>query len=294
MWIIIFLYLGPIIYFFISIIIDFISDNINDYKRKHYYKEEEIINVTTYNNNNITPNDIMLLFISQIKMHRSQYFVINYKVYNDKNEQNYAWSVRTIKQIYGWGTIYNIRFHFSNGWVALSFSDDKFISGGKSSKNYYICGYDFGTDDIEKILDVCGEESRIKWRMNNREPKENLPFNYIPLSNKVSSSNKNSYGTSSDNTSYGTSSNNNKSNKKKEEKSTNENTTKSDLLSFYRNLLGLKLKFSREELKKSYQDAVKKYHPDRYGTSSQRDRDNAEMLMKQVNEAYEKLKAVAG
>jgi len=285
MWVVIFLYLGPIIYFFVSIIVDSISDNINEYKRKHYYKEEEIINISTYNNNNITPNDIMLLFISQIKMHRSHYFVINYKVYNDKNEQNYAWSVRTKKQIHGWGIIYNIRFHFSNGWFALSFSDDEFISGGKSSQKYYLCGYDFGTDDIEKTLDICKEESRIKWKMNGREPKENFPFNYIPLTDEVSSSN---------NTSYGTSSNNNKKNKKKEEKSTYENTTKSDLLSFYRNLLGLKLKFSREELKKSYQDAVKKYHPDRYGTSSQRDRANAEMLMKQVNEAYEKLKVLVG
>ena len=36
--------------------------------------------------------------------------------------------------------------------------------------------------------------------------------------------------------------------------------------------------------------AIGKYHPDKYGTSSPRDRENAERLMKQVNEAYEALK----
>jgi DnaJ-class molecular chaperone len=53
------------------------------------------------------------------------------------------------------------------------------------------------------------------------------------------------------------------------------------------------LHFSHDELKKCYREAVGKYHPDRYGSSSLRDRENAEMLMKQVNEAYEKLKVFA-
>jgi hypothetical protein len=281
MWIVIFIYLGPIIYFLVSFIVDSVSDKRKRSKWKKYYGEEEIIYVTTYNNNNITPNDIMLLFSYQFMQHIDSYYIIKYKVYNDKREQNYAWSVKTTKQTYGWGIIYNIRFHFSNGWVYLSFSDGKFISNGQSSHMYFSPDYsiNLGTGDIDRILDVCREESKIKWKMNGREPKGNLPFNFIPLSNNASN---------------GTSSNSNKTNKKKEEKSSYESTIKSDLLSFYRNLLGLKLKFSREELKKSYQEAVKKYHPDRYGTSSQRDRANAEMLMKQVNEAYEKLKAVAG
>jgi len=296
MWIVIFLYLGPIIYFLVSIIVDSVSDKIKGSKCKKYYGEEEIIYVTTYNNNNITPNDIMLLFSYQFMMHIDSYYIIKYKVFNDIREQNYAWSVRTTKQTYGWGIIYNIRFHFSNGWVYLSFSDKKFISNGQSSHMYFSPDYsiNLGTGDIDRILDVCREESKIKWKMNGRDPKGNFPFNFIPLSNNVSSSSNNNYSTSSNNASNGTSSNSNKTNKKKEEKSSYENTTKSDLLSFYRNLLGLKLKFSREELKKSYHEAIKKYHPDRYSASSQRDRANAEMLMKQVNEAYEKLKVLAG
>jgi preprotein translocase subunit Sec63 len=77
------------------------------------------------------------------------------------------------------------------------------------------------------------------------------------------------------------------------QKSSNGNSSSADLFSFYRNLLGLKLRFSQIELKNAYREAVGKYHPDRYGSSLPRDRENAEMLMKQVNEAYGKLKAVA-
>jgi len=275
MWIGVFIIFGPIIYYVVDIIVDSISNNIKRAEWKKYYGEEEIINVTTYNNNNMTPNDIMLLFLSQFRLHKHHNYVINYKVFDDKKQQNYAWSVRTTKKTYGWGIIYNIRFHFSNGWVYLSFSNEEFVSGGQQSHEYYICDFDSGTGNIERILDICGEESRIKWKMNGKEPKENLPFNYIPLLSKISSSNGYRSKINEEETSY-------------------KNTNPFDLLSFYRNLLGLKLSFSHEELKKSYHEAVKKYHPDQYSASSQRDRANAEMLMKQVNEAYEKLKAVAG
>ncbi|WP_461246807.1 DnaJ domain-containing protein [Treponema sp. R6D11] len=274
MWIVIFVFFGPIIYLLVHIIVDSISEKINEYKRDKYYEKEEIFNVSEYNNNNITENDIMLLFISQFRLHKSRYYCVDYEVYNDKDEQNYAWSVRTIKETFGWGVIYSIRFDFSNGCVYLSFSGDEFISRGKSSKKYYLSTFDFGTGDIEKTLDICREESRIKWKMNGMEPDENLPFNFIPLLSSSSSSG----GYRS---------------KNQEEKTSYENTNQSDLLSFYRNLLGLRLRFSLEELKKSYHEAVRKYHPDRYSSSSQRDRANAEMLMKQVNEAYEKLRAVA-
>jgi preprotein translocase subunit Sec63 len=97
--------------------------------------------------------------------------------------------------------------------------------------------------------------------MNGRKPAKYSPFNYIPLSESYRSS--------------------------------QEDSSQFDPASFYRNLLGLKLHFTHDELKKSYREAIGKYHPDRYGASSPRDRENAEMLMKQVNEAYEKLKKIA-
>ena len=68
----------------------------------------------------------------------------------------------------------------------------------------------------------------------------------------------------------------------------------STMTAFYRNLLGLKLQFTNAELKTAYRESVVKYHPDTYGASSSRDRQNAETLMKQTNEAYEVLKRMAG
>ena len=67
-------------------------------------------------------------------------------------------------------------------------------------------------------------------------------------------------------------------------------TTPPDSLSLYRNLLGLGPHFTDEELKMAYRNAAAMYHPDRYATASRRDRENAEDLMKKVNEAYEMLK----
>jgi hypothetical protein len=65
-----------------------------------------------------------------------------------------------------------------------------------------------------------------------------------------------------------------------------------DSLALYRNLLGLRPGFTSNELKAAYHDAAVKYHPDRYAAASRRDRENAESVMKQINEAYAILKAV--
>ena len=62
------------------------------------------------------------------------------------------------------------------------------------------------------------------------------------------------------------------------------------MISFYRKILDLKLNFTQGELKTAYRRAAEKYHPDRYTSASSRDRENAETLMKQINEAYEILK----
>jgi len=67
--------------------------------------------------------------------------------------------------------------------------------------------------------------------------------------------------------------------------------TPPDSLSIYRNLLGLAPRFTGEELKAAYRNAAAIYHPDRYASATRRDRENAEDLMKKVNEAYECLKA---
>jgi len=273
MWIFIFLFCGPIIYLVVSGVVDSISYKIKESERRKYHGEQELISFTTYNSD-LSNHDIMLVFRDQYKKHIHHYYSISYEIYDGKENQNYAWSVKTTKETFGWGIVYNIRFNFSNGWVCLSFSRNAFTIGGQSAEEYYIYTTNCGYYNIEKTLDICKEEARIKWKMNGKGSEEDLPFDYIPLPGR--------YKTSS-----------NESRSKKENKSSYDDTTQSDLFSFYRNLLGLRLHFSNDELKKCYRDAVGKYHPDRYGSSSTRDRENAEMLMKQVNEAYEELKIFA-
>jgi len=255
------LFFSPFIYLIVSCVVDSISDKVNEIKRKKYYGEEELVNFTTFNDSSVTNDDIILLFFSQFRKYWQLKYVLNYKIYTGRDEQNYAWSVKSTKQSYGWGNIYNIRFHFSNGWISISYSNKDFYSNGSISLPYYCEGRDFGTPCIENTMKMCKDEAKSMWKIYGKVPTEYLPFNYIPLSN--------------------------------ENKSSEENKTQFELMSFYRNLLGLKLKFSYNELKKSYREAVGRYHPDRYSTSSLRDRENAEMLMKQVNEAYETLKGIA-
>jgi hypothetical protein len=272
MWLFSFLIIGPFIYLIVSNIVDSISGKIKKVNNKKLYGEEEIINVTTYQNDNITEDDIMHFFKSQIIKYIQKYFIIKYNIYTDKEKQNYTWSVKTTKQTYGWGTVISIQFHFSNGWVNIKFSSSGFSSGGQSSKDYFLSSSPLHGDVmIERELDFCWEEARIKWKINGREPKNDLPFNfYSLLAHLTGKQKKFDWGKSSD-----------------------ENSSEADLLSFYRSLLGLKLRFSQAELKNAYHEAVVKYHPDRYGASSSRDRENAETLMKQINEAYENLKKIA-
>ena len=174
MMIVAFIFFGPIIYLIVSYIIDGISDKINESKRYKYYGEEELINITTYNNKNITKDDIMILFNSQLQKYKQHNYSLSYKIFTGKDEQNYAWLIKTTRHTYGWGFVYKIRFEFSNGWLSLSFSD----AGSKS-----------GTSYIESILNACRDEASIMWKMNGKEPTECSPFNYIPISdsNRLSS-----------------------------------------------------------------------------------------------------------
>lgn len=241
------------------IIIDPISNKIEDSERKRHINEEIIINITTYQNKNISEVDIIKLFHSQWNKYKSYYYICNHKIYSEKDKQNYAWSLETKKNTYGWGTVYDIDLNFSNGWVCLSFSDSEFSRGNVSSQKYNLYGLEAGSYEIDTILNSCRDEALIMWKLNGMEPNGYLPFKYYFEKDKA----KSSFDSNDDQSSA------------------------SDLIAFYRNMLGLKLCFTHNELKIAYRKAVGKYHPDRYETTSSRDRENAEILMKQINEAYE-------
>ncbi len=58
--------------------------------------------------------------------------------------------------------------------------------------------------------------------------------------------------------------------------------------------LGIKENATNEEVKNAYRSLVKKYHPDRYATQSQEEQDKAAEKFKEVQDAYEKIKAARG
>ena len=59
---------------------------------------------------------------------------------------------------------------------------------------------------------------------------------------------------------------------------------------FYRKLLGLNEQFTQKELKESYRRCAVKYHPDQYANADSQERQHAEDIMRQINDAYAYLK----
>jgi DnaJ-class molecular chaperone len=58
----------------------------------------------------------------------------------------------------------------------------------------------------------------------------------------------------------------------------------------YRELFGLPIQYTEAQLKANYRSLAAKYHPDHNGTSGGRKKQNAEDMMKKINEGYEILK----
>jgi hypothetical protein len=263
------------------LIVDPIADRVEDLNYKKYIGTDETMNISTYQNDNITHDDIMYTFVSQCNLHKQRYFISQYKVYSGAGEQNYAWSVRTTKDSFGWGTVTHIQFHFSNGWICFSTSAKRFTSGDESSgesilhTNNYSTRIDMAFNNLEQLLVSCRNEAILMWKMNGKEANGNLPFNFYFMLNC-----ENTYFNSKN------------GNKKSSFSENGDNSKQPELFAFYRTLLGLKLHFSQDELKTAYREAIKKYHPDSYGSSTPRDRANAEILMKQINEANEFLRKI--
>jgi hypothetical protein len=217
----------------------------------------------------------------------SAYF---YKVYQNEDKQNYAWQVETTEighymyapdntpyVHYSWEIYHIIEFHFSNGYFKLIVSDHEFSYWEVPQKTYHVKrdkSIEETWSGIDVALTTCQQEAVLAWKKYGKEPVYmGKPFSYYFLfSNHYHEAQQAKFK------SY----------------SGEENKRKSfpppDVLSFYRSLLGLKLRFTKDELKNAYRGFAEKYHPDRYMSALKRDRENAETLMKQINVAYEILK----
>ena len=78
-------------------------------------------------------------------------------------------------------------------------------------------------------------------------------------------------------------------NDKKQEKEKYSNGYSKDNPNRYYAILGVSKNITKDELKKVYYKLVKKYHPDKFENSSKKEKEKAENMMKDINEAYEYL-----
>ena len=78
-------------------------------------------------------------------------------------------------------------------------------------------------------------------------------------------------------------------NDNKQEKEKYSNGYSKDNPNRYYAILGVNKNITKDELKKVYYKLVKKYHPDKFENSSKKEKEKAENMMKDINEAYEYL-----
>lgn len=71
---------------------------------------------------------------------------------------------------------------------------------------------------------------------------------------------------------------------------TQSHTRKSNKKEYYLDILGLELNATQSEIKKAYRRLAMKFHPDRVGHLGEEFLAEAEIKMKEINEAYAYLK----
>jgi hypothetical protein len=79
--------------------------------------------------------DISRVFYNDaiLYLSRAQYYLCNYVIFNDKDKQNYAWTLEVCQYDYSWGTVFSIEFMVSNGYFILKTSNNSFTAGETSS-----------------------------------------------------------------------------------------------------------------------------------------------------------------
>ena len=124
------------------------------------------------------------------------------------------------------------------------------------------------------------EEPKNNQSQNKETKEENTNKSRKQRRKTTSKSESNNSGGSKSNSS------NNKRNQR------NKPPTKGNFLEKEYEILGTSISASTSELKQAYRDLVEVWHPDRF-THNERLRHKAEEMLKRINSAYDRIKAVA-
>ncbi|GHV75713.1 hypothetical protein AGMMS49942_05340 [Spirochaetia bacterium] len=92
------------------------------------FSDEKLLKEYTTYQTPLVNMDIAQAFFTNSRnyLSKANYYLCNYEIYSDKNDQNYAWTLEIYQNTYEWGTVFNICFFVSNGIFRLKCSESNF------------------------------------------------------------------------------------------------------------------------------------------------------------------------
>jgi len=144
-------------------------------------QERQLKRYTTYQTS-LTNDDIMKSFVSEVRTYLQRYdnfdsyFLVNYEVYQEKGDQNYAWSTSTDENKYQWGTVYTINLYVSNAKFWIVFCNKSFKSGGQDANQIVttraetVGGNKIRSHIIETLISMFNESKMVLKMYNDSYP----------------------------------------------------------------------------------------------------------------------------
>jgi hypothetical protein len=151
--------------------------------------ERQLKQYTTYQTS-LTNEDIMRSFVNEVRTYLQRYdragcyYFVEFNVFQERDEQNYAWGTSTIENVYQWGTVYRIRLWVNNANLWVKFCNTSFISDGQSARRITTThsGTVGGNEIRKNITDTAVSmfsESEMVLKMNNRNYSDELKIAFL-------------------------------------------------------------------------------------------------------------------
>jgi hypothetical protein len=259
-------------------IFDLTSKKIDREQKEFIENIKQIAYITTYENENITNNDIMIFFKEQCAFYLSKfhYYEYNYQIYDDNDKQNYAWTVEVTKDTNRTGgfndaDMYGIQFSFSNGFFTITMSSKPWSFNSPDHNLYSNSSIWISLQncykEIDNALSVCRHEAVIKWEVLGKKPVNSGKYSGAPLSFYTLSENKKSGETYTN-------------------KKSNSDSPVSDISSLLKYFGIDPENIDINLLKKNYHKMLSEYHPDKTARLGKDIRNLAEEKTKEIVDKY--------
>jgi uncharacterized protein YutD len=147
-------------------------------------QERQLKRYTTYQTS-LTNEDIMNSFVNEVRTYLQRYdnygcyYLVSFEIYQDKDDQNVAWTTSTVENKYQWGTVYTIRLWISNAVLWVKFCNTSFTSGSQDAAEIVTtrAGTVGGNKIRKNIVDTAASmfsESQMVLKMFNRNYSDEL------------------------------------------------------------------------------------------------------------------------